>query len=131
MAISVSFACNDERGNPVGKFNALDVSAGAIDMRIQGPLDESDGVDIAFEFPVLNGYGKVKIADITIEGYSYTNWYGNWCWDMVRMNWSDMLKIVNHLAKLPDWHMEEGPCDLFDAFNDRHEITPLEWKAEL
>jgi hypothetical protein len=127
MAITVSFACNDpNNGNFLGGFEKLGVDAGELHMELEG--DMYDLVRVNFDFPVTNGGGTVKVGRIKVPGLAYKSWYGNWCWDAAWFSWVEALRIINYVGKLKHWRMVDGPSDLFEAFNDRHEITPMEWK---
>jgi hypothetical protein len=130
MAISISFACNNpDNGNFTGRFDKLEVDAGNLHLEFESADYPSRGIPVSFEFPVTNGYGKVKVGRLEVQGLSYKNWYGNWCWDMARFTWCDALAIINYLGRSKVWRMVDGDTDLFEAFNERREITPLEWKA--
>jgi len=126
MAISVDFACNDpDNGNFVGKFHMMQVRAGDDDMEFDGPWSQSEGITFSAKD------GKARIGRIIVPFWSYRQWVGNWCWDSISVSWVEALRIINYVGKnkAGGWHMSNGPTELFDAFNERHEITPLEWKA--
>lgn len=128
MAIHIDFACNDpDNGNYVGKFHMLQVRAGDIDMEFDGPCYQSDGITFSVGADRIARIGRIKVYT-----HSYQNWVGNWCWDSIAVAWPDMLKVINYLGRQQKqgWHMSSGPTALFDAFNERHAITPAEWKAE-
>jgi hypothetical protein len=125
MAIWVDVACNNpDNGIFVGKFHMMSVRAGADDLDFEGPWSQYDGVT----FLAMEKFAR--IGRIRVPIHAYKQWYGNWCWDSIAVSWPDMLKIVNYLGnnRKRGWHMTNGPDDLFTAFNERHEITPMEWK---
>ena len=126
MAIHVDFACNDPyNGNFVGKFHMMSVRAGEDDIDFEGPWNQSEG--ITFRIAEDHAYvGRLKVPI-----WSYREWVGNWCWNSITVSWDEALKIINYLgkSKTGGWHMSEGPTELFEAFNERQEITPMEWKA--
>lgn len=127
MAITLNFACNDpDNGNFIGRFDRMELSAGDLFIEFEGGAESI----IEFNFPIRGGYGKVKIGDREWPALAYTEWYGNWCWNAARFTWVEALEIVNYLGSLGWWRMTDGPSTLFEAFNERSEITPLEWKAE-
>lgn len=128
MAVTLMFACNGDRGQFTGHFTAFEVECGDVRMEFRGPWNDEDGPTIEFRFPVSLGPGVVIVDGIEFAAHAYMTWVGNWCWDAVSVSWPEALKIIKHLGTRPEWHMEEGPCDLFDAFDARREITPLEWK---
>jgi hypothetical protein len=126
MAIHVDFACNDpDNGNPVGKFHQLQVQAGVDDMEFEGPCYQRDGVIFRMEGEMAH-VGRLRIPVL-----AYRSWVGNWCWDRIYVSWVHALEIINYLGKLEKqgWHMSCGPEQLFEAFNERHAITPAEWKT--
>ena len=126
MAITVSFACNDpNNGNFLGRFDRLEVDAGELHIELEGERT----VEVDFDFPILGGGGKVQVGRFKIPGLAYKDWYGNWCWNAASFTWVEALRIINYLGSLKGWRMTEGPSDLFEAFNERQEITPMEWKA--
>lgn len=126
MAITLNFACNNpDNGVFVGRFDRMDLDAGDLHMEFEGGAESI----IAFDFPIRGGYGTVKIGDREWTSLAYREWYGNWCWNAALFTWVEALEIVNYLGGSGWWRMTEGPCELFDAYNARHEITPLEWKA--
>ena len=102
----------------------LQVRAGADDMEFDGPCYQSDGIRLRVE------RGFAYVGRIKVRCLSYQSWVGNWCWDSIAVAWPDALKIINYLGrqKAQGWHMSCGPDTLFDAFNERHAITPAEWK---
>ena len=131
MAITLNFACNDpDNGNFIGKFDKMEVDGGDLHMEFECSLYPSKGVPVSFKFPVINGDGTARVGKLKLRGLWYKPWYGNWCWDAVWFSWVDALAIINYVGKLKYWRMTEGPCALFEAFNERHKITPMEWKAE-
>lgn len=137
MAISVDFACNDpDNGIYVGKFHMMQVRAGADDMDFDGPCYQSDGITFKIiETPIVGSISNqhlfAQVGRLKVPIYGYREWVGNWCWNSISVSWVEALKIINYIGKnkTGGWHMSNGPTDLFDAFNERHEITPLEWKA--
>lgn len=127
MAITLNFACNDpDNGNFIGRFDRMDLNAGDLFIQFEGGAQSL----IEFNFPIRGGYGTVKIGDREWTSLAYREWYGNWCWNSASFTWVEALEIINYLGSLGWWRMTEGPCSLFDAFNDRQEITQMEWKAE-
>jgi len=126
MAITLNFACNNpDNGEFIGDFDRLDLSAGDLYMEFEG----SD-TTVLFDFPVRGGYGTVKVGGKEWTSLAYTEWYGNWCWNAASFTWVEALEIINYLGRVHGWRMTEGPCELFEAYNERHEITGMEWKAE-
>ena len=124
MAITLNFACNDpDNGNFVGRFDRMDLDAGGLHMVFDGPEET-----ICFDFPMHGGYGSVTINEEHFPSLAYREWYGNWCWNAASFTWREALTIVNYLGA-NGWRVTDGPSDLFEAFNERHEITPMEWKA--
>jgi hypothetical protein len=125
MAITLNFACNNpDNGNFIGHFDRMDVDAGDLHMEFEGSEET-----ITFDFPARGGYGSVTINEEHFPSLAYNEWYGNWCWNAASFTWVEALTIINYLGA-KGWSMTEGPCELFDAYKDRHQITPLEWKAE-
>ena len=127
MAITLNFACNDpDNGNFIGRFDRMDVDAGTLHMELEGGSESI----ISFDFPIRGGYGTVKIGDREWTGLYYREWYGNWCWNAAGFTWVEALEIINHLGATGEWRITDGPSALFEAFNERSQITPMEWKAE-
>lgn len=128
MSVRVDFFCNDpDNGIFVGKFHRMQVSCGDLDMEFEGPWFQKEGI----VFRLDNGGEHAIIGRLRIPILGYRERVGNWCWNAIWVPWPRALEIINYLGrnKVQDWHMIEGPCKLFDAFNERHVITPLEWRV--
>lgn len=124
MAITLNFACNDpDNGNFTGRFDRMEVDGGDLHMEFECGCHPSQGVRIRFE-------EVAKIGRKKIQYLQYKNWYGNWCWDAIWVRWPEALEVINYVGTLKHWRMVDGPSSLFEAFNDRHVITPQEWRAE-
>lgn len=127
MAIQVMVACNDpDNGNFVGKFHMLEVVAGSDSMEFEGPWDQGEGIVFRLE-----GDGqKARVGRIVVPILHYREWTGNWCWNTIWVRWDKALEIINYLGRqhAQGWHMSCGPDGIFQAFNERHQITPAEWK---
>ena len=129
MANTLHFACNDpDNGNFAHGFAMMEVDGGDLHMEFENSSFRK--VPVHFDFALERGPGKVKVGRLEVEALSYKSWYGNWCWDAVSVSLVNALTVINYVGKLKGWRMTDGPCSLFEAFNDRHCITPQEWKTE-
>lgn len=100
VKIPVCFACNDYRNGIFDdKVSALEIGNNALRL-------ECNFADWSPRMRVEKG--KIYIARRAFPYQSYTNWYGNWCWDRAILYGEDLINLLNWL-KLKNWFSpEEG-----------------------
>ena len=113
MNVTFSLATNDEHGVDTGHVSAIQLDD-AIDLHWgeigSEPRYSIDGLVLKLsrqKFPIL-----VK-----------ADWYGNWCWTAVTMDYCWAAKFLNYLSADDRWHCEGGWCDLTDKYC-KGKITP-------
>lgn len=122
--ITVSFCCN----NP---------DNGIFDGRVAGvEIHGSDGCDISLEprtipaprFAWLDDPPKphdscetagFKVARFRFRCAPYRSWYGNWCWDAVKMSGVEVLRLCRVLCQA-GWSCSEAACEFADAWDKGH-----------
>lgn len=102
MSLTVAFRCNDERGNPEGYVDNIDI---VDEMRLycrKAP-------------PVLrriDAFGKVQVGRCTLRCGEWTPWFGNVFWDATTLSLTNARALVAYLLR-HDWaieeHAEDGP----------------------
>jgi hypothetical protein len=129
MAILLMFACNDAHGNPQGWADSVTIDEGITlqggRITISHALMPVRGCN-----PAMEGNQTLRFGQFRIPCFNYQTWAGNWCWDAVSVGWPAALRALNYLAAKRDWHCEEAPAGIFEAFNERHKVTPQEWKRK-
>ncbi|MEM7196698.1 MAG: hypothetical protein AAF402_17365 [Pseudomonadota bacterium] len=84
--IDVHLCCNDpDNGNFTGRIEAIEI----------GPNLSLYAATHAPRLVYLDR--KIRISGQTFEIVSHKEWYGNWCWDFVRMPGADVIRLMNFL----------------------------------
>jgi hypothetical protein len=59
----------------------------------------------------------VRIGRRTFRYENRKEWFGNWCWDGLRMRPKEARRLLRWLRATGAWRCEGGPTRLFDWFN--------------
>jgi hypothetical protein len=123
--ITVSICCNDpDNGNFDGHVAGIEIHG-------------SEGCDIALEprvfpspsFRWLDDPPKphdsretagFKVARFRFRCAPYKSWYGNWCWDAVKMSGVEVLRLCKVLRNSGSWGCAEADVDFSEAWNKGH-----------
>ena len=125
MTCTIHCACNDpDNGNFIGtsEFVEFHFQQGELEALItcQGP-------DIKTELqsadPAYLQFGHLKLRVIRFK-----DWHGNWCWNAYQVDEVSARRAFHYLAKRKHWHCEEGPEELFAAFNTRKMLNAEEFR---
>jgi len=126
--ITVSICCNDgDNGNFAGTVAGIEIHG-------------ADGCDISLEprtwpspkFAWLDTPPKphdsretagFKVARFRFPCAHYKSWYGNWCWDAVKMSAVEVLRLCRVLHQA-GWRCSEAGVEFADAWDaGRDKIT--------
>lgn len=64
---------------------------------------------------------KISISGMHFSITWYKQWYGNWCWDAVKMPGRDVVRLLNMIARRKNFDIEEGEHRLFNKFRSGSE----------
>lgn len=127
--ITLILGCNDERGNPTGRAETIDIHTedgdrialvgGQVSIGLETPKDRS-------LFPY-----RVKIGRVDVPAVAYREWVGNWCCDAVTLRKSDAIRVLNYIVNKRDWHVEELPTALEPYLKPGRQLTVMEWDLAL
>ncbi len=128
--LTVSFCCNDERGNFTGVMEAL--SVGEEWAELMGPLDLSNEdpiTGIAF----LRSHSN-RCVQIGTEGkpetwkrfplQTYGEYVGSITYNAGEMEREHIAALLNHLRSLGGWSLEVAETNLFHKWEAGETITP-------
>ncbi len=116
MRAQIEIACNNpDNGQPVGKSEHITIAFGSDLMQV-----ELSGTPIS-TWCTKDGFLRVGRRRFKLKGYTY--WYGNWCWDMATVSMADALRCFNGLQNMKYWKCDEGPDELYVAFNTRRTVN--------
>jgi len=122
--IIVSFCCNNpDNGTFDGTVSAIEIHG-------------SEGCDVTLEpstypaprFSWLDNPPKphssretagFKVARFRFRCAPYRSWYGNWCWDAVKMSGIEVLRLCKVLCQAR-WSCAEADCDFAGAWDKGH-----------
>lgn len=103
--VQLLMACNDHRnGSYTGQTEK-------VTLRVDDDMAlDLSGKKVACRllFATLSGkprYLRFGHLELRIGGYS--TWYGNWCWDMAKVQTADAAKVANYLRKR-GWKYDEA-----------------------
>jgi len=117
VPIRICYACNDPRnGDDLGRSEAIEFTLADETVRLVGGSVVTKLAE-----------GRLQIGRVYVPVLASSTWHGNWCWDSALVHLAPARDAWNYLAKRRNWHCEEGPELLFDAFNARRELTAGEW----
>ena len=106
MTIWVGLACNDYRnGDFTGKATAIHI----------GDALELEPTLLYGGLSVRRGGDSIRLGRLKMHCFGYRTWYGNWCWDAVRIGIRDAAKLANYLKK-NGWQCTGGLCDVCDKW---------------
>ena len=60
-----------------------------------------------------------KVARFRFRCAYYKDWYGNWCWDAVKMSGVEVLRLCRVLCQA-GWSCAEADSDFAEAWNKGH-----------
>ena len=128
--ITVSFCCNDpDNGNFDGHVQSIEIYG-------------IEGCDITLEprtypapkFAWLDDPPKphdsretagFKVARFKFRCAPYKSWYGNWCWDAVKMSGVEVLRLCRVLCN-EGWSCTEAGVEFAEAWDEGHEKVTKE-----
>jgi hypothetical protein len=120
--LTVSFCCNDHRGNPLDFVQ--DVEVGEL-IQLEGPFD-FDG-DMPRGTTPFSWYGwfpaAVVINDELFFHHGRSRHAGNLLWDSAEMDRSEFVRLLNHLRTIGGWSCVEAEASLSSAWEHAAEIT--------
>ncbi len=98
---AISLACNDDHGNFSGRVDAIH-----IDDLLQL---EGDPLRLALGAQTI-------IEGLAVRARGYIQWYGNWCWDAIKLDEHDTARLIEHLRR-KHWTVLEGYANLVAAYD--------------
>jgi hypothetical protein len=118
--LTVSFCCNDHRGDPRSIITAI-----AVDdlIQLEGP--------VLFDEDPDKPVGGTPIRWLEIAVWIGGRWFchhgrsrhvGSLTWDAAEMGRADIVCLLNHLREIDGWSCIEAEASLFDVWGKR-EIT--------
>lgn len=117
MPLRICYACNDWRnGTDLGKSEMIEFCYGDETVTLAGGSVVTRYAD-----------GRLQVGRVFVPTLSQCTWDGNWCWDSARVHLAPARTVWNYLAAKKDWHCEEGPEALYDAFNAHRKLSADEW----
>lgn len=126
--VPLMIACNDPengsfdgilRGIQLGNSEILDLECCIVD---EEDGFELDGLDI--EVTSDNNYLKVKSeTTYTVPLLGRKSWVGNWCWDCVLVDLSELTKFLNWLMQTNTFWCVAGVETLYSAWHDMKPFT--------
>lgn len=128
MPLQVMLCCNDWRnGNFLGRAESVEIH----DVSLEGGSVTCNWINKRINSAKsYEGTSTLRIGRLLVPCLGYKTWVGNWCWDCATVRAVHALKIINYLAK-SRFHAIEAEAEIYEAVNDRHVVTPDEWKRYL
>jgi len=111
-SIDVHLCCNDPDN---GCFT------GRIEMMQVGPNLELEAWPHRPRLRYLDR--KVSIAGAHYRITHYKQWYGNWCWDLVKMPGSEVVRMLNRLSRRGWFSVHEAEERLYAWWENGHTWT--------
>ena len=123
--VDVHLCCNRaENGAWAGRLFALEVGRG--DVRVHGLLDEANAPRLARAEDRTTVTFRRRAYPVS----GWATWYGNWCWDLVRMRLADaraLLTAAYRAGFTTEEYAEESPfVDIVLAAEAWHEASRKE-----
>jgi hypothetical protein len=118
--MTVSFCCNDHRGNPRSIVENVEID----DLiQLEGPvLFDEDPDEPVGGTPIRWLEIAVWIGGRWFCHYGQSRHAGSILWDAAEMDRADVIRLLNHLREIDGWFCIEAEALLFDAWGER-EIT--------
>jgi hypothetical protein len=122
--LTVSFCCNDHRGNPLDFVQ--DVEVGEL-IRLEGPFDfDGDMPRGTTPFAWYRWFpASVVIDDEIFLCHNRSRHAGSILWDAAEMDRAEVVRLLNHLRTIPGWSCVEAEASLFAAWKER-DITAVD-----
>ena len=125
VLITVMLCCNDHRnGMFQGFVEQIEVGdrSGDIFLAMDGYCRMSDGpVEIATPSGERRRVIRVGRFQYGVRGYS--EWFGNWCWDLARLTSGDAARLLNNLRASGRWSPHEGHSWAWDRWKSGEPFT--------
>ncbi len=125
--IAVYLCCNDpDNGMPLDYIDAIEVELG------DGVLDYGyKVVDFQMVWKKLDDPARIKLGDTIYPIHGYTEWFGNWCWNRVRMAPADVKTLLNYIIRRHKYsHCEDCPDWFSQKFDNKEEFSLAELEGE-
>ena len=122
--ITVSVCCNDpDNGLFDGRVAAIEIhGAEGCDITLKPriyPAPRFAWLDNAPKPHDSRESMGFKVARFRFRCAPYKAWYGNWCWDAVKMSGVEVLRLCRVLCRAR-WGCTEADCDFAEAWRKGH-----------
>ena len=123
--ITVSFCCNDpDNGNFDGRVAAVEIHGMegcnvTLEPRTY-PAPRFDWLDSPPKPHDSRETAGFKVARFRFRCAPYKSWYGNWCWDAVKMSGVEVLRLCKVLRNSGSWGCSEADVAFSEAWDKGH-----------
>jgi len=123
--ITVSFCCNDpDNGNFDGRVAGIEIHGiEGCDVTLEPRTYPAPGftwLDYAPKPHDSRETAGFKVARFRFRCAPYKSWYGNWCWDAVKMSGVEVLRLCRVLCNAK-WSCTEADAEFANAWDCGHE----------
>lgn len=108
--ITVSFCCNDERGNCAGRVRAVHVDDDGETIEMESPWASENDYDRVF--PSIHFEARhVRVGHLRLLMTADRAWHGNIFWHGVQLFRDDAKRLVRYLVETRDFQIVAYPLD--------------------
>lgn len=122
--ITVSFCCNNpDNGCFDGTVSGIEIHGiDACDITLEPrtyPAPRFSWLDDPPKPHDSRETSGFKVARFRFRCAPFRSWYGNWCWDAVKMSGVEVLRLCKVLCAA-GWSCTEADCDFAEAWDRGH-----------
>lgn len=122
--VTVSICCNDpDNGSFCGTVASIEIHGmEGCDITLEPPTYPPPKFSWLDEPPKPHDSRETsgfKVARFRFRCRYFREWYGNWCWDAVKMTGVEVLRLCRVLCN-SGWTCTEADCDFAEAWDKGH-----------